>query len=62
MPGCRSRARTERQVWGGEESDGVGLVRTFVKKLRKPDDDVARPTYIFNERGGGYRTTKPGVP
>ena len=52
-----------RQVWGGEESDGAGLVRTFVKKLRrKLDDDVERPTYIFNERGVGYRMAKPDDP
>ena len=49
-----------RQVWGGQESGGSELVRTFVKKLRrKLDDDVARPAYIFNERGVGYRMEKP---
>ena len=52
-----------RQVWGDDESGGPGLVRTFVKKLRrKLDDDVARPMYIFNERGVGYRMTKPDGP
>ena len=49
-----------RQVWGGQESGGSELVRTFVKKLRrKLDDDVARPAYIFNERGVGYRMARP---
>ena len=49
-----------RQVWGGQESGGPELVRTFVKKLRrKLDDDVARPAYIFNERGVGYRMARP---
>ena len=49
-----------RQVWGGQESGGAELVRTFVKKLRrKLDDDVARPAYIFNERGVGYRMARP---
>ena len=45
-----------RQVWdrrGGGDSEPV---RTFVKKLRqKLGDDAAEPTYIFNERGIGYR-------
>ena len=49
-----------RQVWGGQESGGPELVRTFVKKLRrKLDDDVASPAYIFNERGVGYRMARP---
>ena len=49
-----------RQVWGGQESGGPELVRTFVKKLRrKLDDDVASPAYIFNERGVGYRIARP---
>ena len=49
-----------RQVWGGQESGGPELVRTFVKKLRrKLGDDVARPVYIFNERGVGYRMARP---
>ena len=51
-----------RQVWGGQESGGAELVRTFVKKLRrKLDDDVARPAYIFNERGVGYRMERPNA-
>ena len=51
-----------RQVWGGQESGGSELVRTFVKKLRrKLDDDVARPAYIFNERGVGYRMARPNA-
>ena len=36
------------------------LVRNFVKKLRaKLGDDAARPTWIFNERGVGYRMPRP---
>ena len=50
-----------RQVWG--HSDLVGgseRLRAFVKKLRrKLGDDAARPTYIFSERGVGYRMKKP---
>ncbi len=50
-----------RQVWGGEDSGDPELVRTFVKKLRqKLDDSATRPAYIFNERGVGYRMTRPG--
>ena len=48
-----------RQIWG--EREGTEPVRTFVKKLRaKLGDDSANPTYIFNERGVGYRMAAPG--
>ena len=49
-----------RRLWGryGRDSEPV---RTFVKKLRrKLGDDAARPSYIFNVRGVGYRMPKPG--
>ena len=37
------------------------LVLSFVKKLRaKLGNDAASSTYIFNERGVGYRMPKPG--
>ena len=49
-----------RKVWGRMESDESQPVRTFVKKLRrKLGDDAANPTYIFTERGIGYRMAKP---
>ncbi len=49
-----------RQVWGGQDSGDPELVRTFVKKLRhKLGDSAARPAYIFNERGVGYRMSRP---
>ena len=49
-----------RQVWGGQDSGDPELVRTFVKKLRrKLADDAAQPTYIFTERGVGYRMARP---
>ena len=52
-----------RQVWGRRGGGDSELVRTFVKKLRqKLGDDAAEPTYIFNERGIGYRMAKPGNP
>ncbi len=48
-----------RPIWG-EREESVP-VRTFVKKLRrKLGDDPASPTYIFNERGVGYRMAAPG--
>ncbi len=51
-----------RQVWGGQDSGDPELVRTFVKKLRhKLGDSAARPAYIFNERGVGYRMSNPGA-
>ena len=50
-----------RQVWGGRDSGNVKLVRAFVKRLRqKLGEDTARPSYIFTERGAGYRTPRPG--
>ncbi len=49
-----------RQVWGGPYSGDLELVRTFVKKLRrKLGDDAVQPTYIFTERGVGYRMARP---
>ena len=45
-----------RQVWGRPGGGDSEPVRTFVKKLRqKLGDDAAEPTYIFNQRGIGYR-------
>ena len=50
-----------RQVWDGQESAGVEVVRTFVKRLRnRLGDDIANPVYIHTERGVGYRMTRPG--
>jgi len=49
-----------RQIWGERVTAGSEPVRTFVKKLRgKLGDDPASPTYIFNERGVGYRMAMP---
>ena len=50
-----------RQVWGARAPGDTEPVRAFVKKLRaKLGDSAANPTYIFNERGVGYRMPKPG--
>ena len=49
-----------RRVWGGRSADPK-RVRAFVKRLRnKLGDDASKPTWIFNERGAGYRMAKPG--
>ena len=45
-----------RQVWGEHGPSSAQPVRTAVKKLRRKLGDRARkPTYIFTERGVGYR-------
>ena len=45
-----------RQVWGERAVSDAHPVRTAVKKLRRKLGDKARkPTYIFTERGVGYR-------
>ena len=50
-----------RQAWDSRESTDTQRVRAFVKQLRdKLGDDAARPAWIFNERGVGYRMAKPG--
>ena len=52
-----------RQAWagGGREPTDTERVRAFVRQLRaKLGDDAARPVYIFNERGVGYRMARPG--
>lgn len=48
------------QVWGYRHSDSATAARTYVKKLRgKLGEDAARPTYILDERGVGYRMPAP---
>ena len=50
-----------RQVWAGRSTSNPKIVRAYVKRLRnKLGDDAARPTWIFNERGVGYRMPRPG--
>ena len=50
-----------RQVWRWRETSDPEIVRAFVRKLRrKLGDDAAHPTYIFTERGVGYRMAQPG--
>lgn len=48
------------QVWGPEYSGESGLVRSFIRDLRrKLHDDAQNPSYILTERGVGYRMPKP---
>ena len=51
----------QQHIWSGRTAAGdMELVRNFVKKLRaKLGDDAAKPTWIFNERGIGYRMPRP---
>ncbi len=52
-----------RQVWGGRSTGNPKKVRAYVKRLRQRlGDDAASPTWIFNERGVGYRMPRPGDP
>ena len=49
-----------RQLWNGPDPGDPDRVRTFIKQLRrKLGDDPARPSWILNERGVGYRIRKP---
>ena len=49
-----------RRVWAKRENADAHLVRIFVKNLRrKLGDNAAKPAYIFNRRGVGYRMAKP---
>ena len=50
-----------RQVWAGREKANPKIVRAYVKRLRhRLGDDAARPAWILNERGVGYRMARPG--
>ena len=52
-----------RQAWGrrAQGSDDPKRVRAIVKTVRrKLGDDAARPAFIVNERGVGYRMPRPG--
>ena len=51
-----------RRIWPERRREGTNVVRTFVATLRrKLRDDAAKPAWIFNERGVGYRMPKPGT-
>ncbi len=49
-----------RRVWGHPEGGDHGLVRSFVKNLRrKIGDSASNPAYIFTEPRVGYRMPRP---
>ncbi len=49
-----------RRVWTKPGNADANLVRNFVRSLRrKLGEGGASPTFIFNERGVGYRMAKP---
>ena len=49
-----------RRLWNGPDGGDADRVRTFIKQLRrKLGDDPARPRWILNERGVGYRVPRP---
>ena len=51
------------RVWAGRANGDPKIVRAFVKLLRrKLGDDAAKPAWIFNVRGVGYRMPRPGAP
>ncbi len=50
-----------RRVWRSRNLNDTDRVRTLIKTLRaKLGDNGATPTYIFTERGVGYRSATPG--
>ena len=50
-----------RRLWSGRGDANPNLVRIFVRNLRrKLGDDAAKPAYIVNRRGVGYRMADPG--
>ena len=50
-----------RQAWAGRDVTNPRRVRAFVKQIRdKLGEDASNPTFIFNERGAGYRMARPG--
>ena len=52
-----------RQVWARRGNANPKIVRAYVKRLRHQlGDDAARPAWIVNERGVGYRMARPGEP
>ena len=50
-----------RRVWSGKANATPNLVRIMVRSLRaKLGEDADKPTWIFNQRGVGYRMAEPG--
>ena len=50
-----------RRVWSGRDGANANMIRIFIRTLRrKLGDDAAKPAYILNQRGVGYRMPRPG--
>ena len=50
-----------RRIWSGRNGAGPNVVRVAVGTLRrKLGDDAESPSWIFSERGVGYRMPAPG--
>ena len=50
-----------RRVWPRRDHTASNPLRAFIRSLRrKLGDDAAKPTWILNERGVGYRMPRPG--
>lgn len=57
-----THAHLLREVWGKAHEHDTQYLRVFVGQLRqKLGDDPARPTYILNEPGVGYRFLDSGL-
>lgn len=51
-----SRDHLMRRVWSARDSEDLGVVRAYVKRLRrKLGDSASEPRFIFNEPRIGYR-------
>ena len=51
-----SREHLMRRVWSARDSADLGVVRAYVKRLRrKLGDDASEPRFIFKEPRIGYR-------
>jgi two-component system KDP operon response regulator KdpE len=49
-----------RQVWGPQHADHLNYLRVYMRKLRyKIEAEPARPEYLQNELGVGYRFRAP---
>ncbi len=60
-PGCFvTHRQLLRQVWGPGHEEDTQCLRVYVRQPReKLGDDPARPRFIENEPGVGYRLLEP---
>ena len=49
------------ELWSDRDEKDWVVVRTFIKQIRKKlGEDAENPSWIFSERGVGYRMPRPG--